>query len=106
WTVRDLLAVGARTRPLIPRLSDSVPDLSHCARPLGALLCRGDLAYALGGSWHHCAWRLSPGKDLTSCMSKPTVCSLQRLLLVFAGSSCSSTGCNDSLAFALEKLVG
>src|SRR5262249_16413583 len=76
WTVRHLLAVGARPRPLIPRLSDSVPDLSHCAPPVGPLLCRGDLAYALGGRWHYCAWRLSPGKDLTSCISKHTVCSL------------------------------
>src|SRR2546425_839222 len=79
WTVRGLLALGARTRPIVPCLSNSLPDLSHCPQSLCLLLCRGDLTHALGGSGGHCHWRFSAGKDLTSCMSKPTVCSLERL---------------------------
>src|SRR5262249_47649573 len=72
-TVRGLLALGTRTGPIVPRLSDSLPDLSHCPQSIYLPLCRGDLPYALDGRWHYSHWRFSSGEDLTSCTGKPTV---------------------------------
>src|SRR2546423_8312662 len=64
WPVRDLLALGVGTCPIVPRLSHSCPDLSHCPQSLRPSLCRGDLPDALGGGWDYCHWCFSAGEDL------------------------------------------
>lgn len=64
-TVSRMLALGPLASPTVLRLSDPLPEFSHCDGPIRALFLGVNLAHALGWCGSDYYRSLPAGKDMT-----------------------------------------